>query len=1321
VSTVIFRRPPRRGGPQLPRGELLLESPPELPERLPRGLGQLLMILPMVCGVGAMAFLYAGGSRGGNSSVMWIAGGLFGVSMIGMAVGTMSQGGGESKAELDAQRRDYMRYLAQVRKQARRAAAQQRAALLWLHPAPEVLWSVAASIRKWERRAGDDDFGQVRIALGAQRLAVSIIPPETKPVEDLEPMSAIALRRFIRARQTVPDLPIAVSMRAFSRIVPRGDRRPVGDLVRAALCQLATLHSPDDVKIAVVAAPERQLEWEWVKWLPHAQHDRRTDAAGPVRLMFDSMAALEDALEEQLHNRPRFSPEARPLTSEPHLVVVLDGGEVAPTCALVGMGLLGTTVVDLSGAVSRDAGRWLLALRVSPDSVEVDQGKRITPLGHPDRMSIVAASGLARQLAPFRLSQQTQSEEPLARSIELPDLLGVGDAAAVDPSYTWRARPNREKLRVPIGVGPDGVPVELDFKESAQDGMGPHGLIIGATGSGKSELLRTIVLSLAITHSSEELNFVLVDFKGGATFASLDVLPHTSAVITNLSDELPLVDRMQAALNGEMVRRQELLRAAGNYVSRYEYDKARQAGEQLAPLPSLLIICDEFSELLAAKSEFIDLFVMIGRLGRSLGVHLLLASQRLEEGRLRGLDTHLSYRVGLRTFSAVESRIVLGVPDAYELPSAPGHGYLKTDTQTMARFRAAYVSGPYRQASPVARSQASVRLQIVPYEMRHIPMPILPSEPVPEPEAPEVGKPVSMLDVIVDRLRGRGPSAHQVWLPPLGEAPTLGELVGPLVVDEHRGLCATGWAGVGRLAVPIGLVDRPFEQRRDPLIVELDGAAGNVIIVGGPQSGKTTMLRSLISSLALTHSPWEVQFLCLDFGGGALRSLAGLPHVSGVAGRREGEAVRRTVAEATALLDERESRFTELGVDSIAAYRRLRLTGEVTDDAFGDVFLVVDGWNTVRQEYEELEGVITNLASRGLGFGIHVLLTATRWGELRMNLRDLLGSRLELRLGDPTESEIDRRSAQNVPERTPGRGLTPGKLHFLAALPRIEGGNGVEDLAQGAADLVRQSREGWPYRAAPPVRLLPKLLPVAELAKVAAQRPRPGIPIGLNETQLAPVHLDFTAEPHLMIFGDAESGKTNLLRLIARSIVHAYDPEQARLFIADFRRGLLGEVPVPHLLDYAPSSPALAEAMPSIREAIAARLPGPDVTPDQLRNRTWWRGPDLFIIIDDYDLVAQPGNNPVTELLDLLPQARDVGLHLILTRRVGGLGRALFEPVIQRLRELDMPGFLMSGNREEGPIFGDLRPSVQPPGRGTLVRRSDGRQLMQTAWIDPAQ
>ena len=245
-----------------------------------------------------------------------------------------------------------------------------------------------------------------------------------------------------------------------------------------------------------------------------------------------------------------------------------------------------------------------------------------------------------------------------------------------------------------IGVGTTGQAVELDIKEAAQGGMGPHGLVVGATGSGKSELLRTLVLGLAITHPPDYLNFVLVDFKGGATFNTLDALPHTSAVITNLSDELGLVDRMKDAINGELNRRMELLRSAGNFASLRDYDQARAPGADLPALPTLLIVVDEFSELLTAKPDFLDLFITIGRVGRSLGVHLLLASQRLEEGRLRGLDTYLSYRIGLKTFSVAESRIVLGAPDAFELPTAPGNGYLKFDTTGLVRFKGAYVSGP---------------------------------------------------------------------------------------------------------------------------------------------------------------------------------------------------------------------------------------------------------------------------------------------------------------------------------------------------------------------------------------------------------------------------------------------------------------------------------------------------------------------------------------------------------------------------------------------------------------------------------------------------
>ncbi|MFS8520625.1 MAG: type VII secretion protein EccCa [Micromonosporaceae bacterium] len=1321
MTTRVFRRPPRQVGPPLPRGELALESPPELPEQPSGNFSRYLMLLPMAAGAGAMALLYAG--RGGGGPFTYLVGGLFGVSMLGMMLMSAASGGGQRKAELDAERRDYMRYLAQSRRRTRRAAEQQRRAMEWRHPEPDALWSIAASRRLWERRTTDDDFGDVRVALGAQQLTVQLIPPETKPVEDLEPMSALALRRFVRAQSVVPNLPIAVSLRAFSRVVLRGDRQAEVSLVRAMLCQLVTFHSPDDLRIAVVAHPDRQPEWDWVKWLPHVQHPRRTDGAGALRMVFATLSEAEDALAEELASRQRHTPDAKPLTTAAHVVVVLDGGEVSPTCQLIGVGLQGTTVIDLSGMVPRDAGQWLLCLDVTRDRISVHRGDSETYLGRPDALTVAQAEALARQVSPWRLStgQGAATEEPLTRSAELPELLGIGDAAAIDPRETWRPRPHRDKLRIPLGLDPDGNVVELDLKEAAHQGMGPHGLCIGATGSGKSELLRTVVLALAITHSSEELNFVLVDFKGGATFASLDALPHTSAVITNLADELPLVDRMHDALAGEITRRQEVLRAAGNYVSRYEYERARAAGEPLAPMPSLLIVCDEFSELLAAKPDFIDLFVMIGRLGRSLGVHLLLASQRLEEGKLRGLDTHLSYRIGLRTFSAAESRIVLGVQDAYELPNAPGHGYLKTDTQTMRRFRAAYVSGPYRPPSQqTTRPRAVVQRQVVPFTAGFVPVPELPEEaPPPQPEEPDSDvKQPTMMDVIVERLRGHGPPAHQVWLPPLAEPPSLDSLLPPLVEDPRYGLCPADWPGRGRLAVPVGVVDRPFEQRRDPLVVELDGAGGNVVIVGAPQSGKSTLLRSLLASLALTHTPAEVQFFCLDFGGGGLRALDGLPHLSGVAGRRDAEAVRRTVAEVAAVLEEREARFVELGVDSIAAYRRRRAAGQVTDDPFGDVFLVIDGWGTLREDYEELEQRITNLAARGLGYGVHVVLTATRWAEVRLNLRDLFGTRLELRLGDPTESEIDRRAAANVPEKSPGRGLTPDKLHFLAAVSRLDGSSAVDDLAEATGQLAARVRDAWRGPAAPRVRLLPRMLPAAELAKIADPA-APGIPIGINETHLAPVYLDFATEPHLTVFGDAECGKTNLLRLIARTIASRYTPQQARLIIADYRRGLLGAVESEHLLEYAASREALTACLTEVRNALRNRLPGPDVTPAQLRERSWWKGPEVYLLVDDYDLVVSGMDNPLSVLLELLPQARDIGLHVILTRRVGGISRALYEPVLQRLRELDMPGLLMSGNREEGQVFGTLRPSPQPPGRGTLVRRRDGQQLIQTAWIDP--
>ena len=307
-----------------------------------------------------------------------------------------------------------------------------------------------------------------------------------------------------------------------------------------------------------------------------------------------------------------------------------------------------------------------------------------------DQADLGTSEAIARTLTPLRLAEGGDGERGLSASVRLSEMLG-GPRAPVDA-----AAGGADSLRMPIGRSADGEVLELDLKQAAEGGMGPHGVLVGATGSGKSELLRSLVGGLAARHAPEELAFVLVDYKGGAAFAELSRLPHVAGLITNLQRDLSLVDRMHAALIGEQERRQTMLREAGNLDDIVAYQARRESDPAMPPMPDLLVIVDEFAELLAARPEFIDLFVGLGRVGRSLGIHLLLSSQRLDEGRLRGLESHLRYRLCLRTFSSTESKLVLGTPDAYLLPSMPGLGYLKVDTDVYTQFRAALRLRPAR-------------------------------------------------------------------------------------------------------------------------------------------------------------------------------------------------------------------------------------------------------------------------------------------------------------------------------------------------------------------------------------------------------------------------------------------------------------------------------------------------------------------------------------------------------------------------------------------------------------------------------------------------
>ena len=1258
----------RLPAPVFDTADVVITAPPQVtrPTRT-NAMSRFLPAVMALATVGMMAVLFISRSAVGHNPAFMT----FPLLMLLSAVGTALSGADRQRGEINAERAEYLGYLSDLRRAAIKTAEAQRCSLVWCHPAPDTLWTLVGGSRMWERRVADSDFCLVRIGTGKQSLATRLVPPPIGQAQRLDPVTVNALRRFLQTHSTIPETPITIDLRDVKAVMVRGKTTHARALLRAMICQLAVLHSPSLVLIAAAVSDRNQAHWGWLKWLPHNQHPHANDSLGSARMVYPSLAAADTALAGLVSDG-----------APGQLLVVVDDNDGDD----VGLTLLKNHPRHDGVAAG------VLRLRVTENELRGHDDAS----ARPDQLSYTAALACAQRLAGYRVGEQDAFGATTDNALGWQDLVGIGDLASYTPADRWNSRSPYDRLRVPIGTTATDVPLDLDIKEAAEKGMGPHGLCIGATGSGKSEFLRTVALGMMARHSPEELNLALIDFKGGATFAGLEPAPHVAAVITNLSDKVALVARMRDALTGEMNRRQEALRRAGNLDGIGAYDRARRAGAQLAPLPVLFVIVDEFSELLSQHPDFADVFVAIGRLGRSLGMHLLLASQRLEEGRLRGLESHLSYRVCLKTLSVNESRLVLGTSDAYELPSAPGAAYLRVGTDALIRFQTAYVSGPcnakiHNRSEPIDLLDGDKNPTLVRLFTAEPAGPVSLAERV----GPDFIEHRSVLQTVVERLSGYGPRAHEVWLPPLDAAPALDAV-----------LCES----MPALTVSIGLVDRPFEQRRTPLFVDLSGAAGNVAVVGAPQSGKSTALRTLITALAITHDPRSVQFYCLDFGGGVLASLRDWPHVGSVAGRADSQLARRMVTQLEAIIRSRETSFRDHGIESMAQYRQLMAQRDPICDRFGDVFLIVDGWATLRREFETIEASITSLAAQGLSFGVHVVLSASRWAEIRPALKDQIGTRIELRLGDPADSEFDRRRAHQVPERNPGRGLSGDGLHMVIALPRLDSA-GEEFLRDQHSEFT-----------APPIPLLPAHVDQHSVVERAVAGQHNDILIGLEENELYSVAIDFERHQHLLVFGDGECGKTAALRIICRELLRATTADETQLFIVDFRRSLLGvvEPESEHLGGYLASGNAVDAVLPSLVDQLRGREAPSDATPTQLRCRSWWSGPEIYVLIDDYDLIVTDRGNPLMPLLEFLPGAKDLGLHLVLARRSGGAARAMFEPLLAALRDAGCLTLLMSGSPDEGLMIGSVRQSPMPPGRGTLITRHGDSQLVQVGWSPPS-
>lgn len=573
----------------------------------------------------------------------------------------------------------------------------------------------------------------------------------------------------------------------------------------------------------------------------------------------------------------------------------------------------------------------------------------------------------------------------------------------------------------------------------------------------------------------------------------------------------------------------------------------------------------------------------------------------------------------------------------------------------------------------------------------------------------------ALSEVVLDQLSTAESRAYKMWLPPLKDPTPLGELVAR---DDGRPL---------RFA--LGIMDEPRRHLQGVWGVDVSGAGGNIAIGGAPQTGKSTLLQTTIMSAAATHTPRQVQFYCIDLGGGGLIYLDDLPHVGGVATRSEPDRVMRVVAEVQAVLRQREATFKEHRVGSIAMYRQLREDPNhpVAADPFGDVFLVVDGWPAFVSEFPDLETQVQELASQGLSFGVHTVITTPRWTELKSRVRDYLGTKIEFRLGDVNDTQIDR-ATRDIPANRPGRAMSVEKHHLMIGVPRFDGVHSADDLVEAMTAAVSQIASQHTEHA-PRVRVLPERINLNELdphppGPESDYRTRWTIPIGVRETDLSVAYAHMYTAPHLLIFGAAKSGKTRTAHAIARAICARNSPQQVRFMLADYRSGLLDAVPDSHLLDAGAinrNSTTLDEAIKALATNLQKRLPPADLTTAQLRSRSWWSGFDVVLLVDDWHMIvaAAGGMPPMAPLAPLLPAATDIGLHIIVTCQMSHAYKSTMDKFVGAAYGAGSPTLFLSGDKQDFPSR-DIQVKRRPPGQAFLVA-PEGKEVIQAAYIDPPE
>ncbi|HEX4091256.1 MAG TPA: FtsK/SpoIIIE domain-containing protein [Trebonia sp.] len=1106
---IDFNRPPRLLPPErITRFQL--PTPPGEQDRRPIPL--LMAVVPLLMGVGMAYFLH--------QIYMLAMAGLTPVMLLGSYVSERKQG----RKSYSQRVAEYREHKDRIERDAAEALETERIARRDECPDPATVLSIASGPRRrlWERRRSNPDYLLLRVGTADLPSAVELTDPE----QDEH-------RRQVFWQ--IPDAPVTVPLaqRGVLGVAGPGDTsRAVG---RWLVAQLAALHSPNDLQVCVLTDSSGRMSWEWVRWLPHC---RPSGGRGGAALMGNDAESVATRIAELLaliaeRQKARRQSGQQDGQFQPDVVVVFDGSRKLRS-------LPGSIQLLREGpavgvyAVCLDADERLLPAEcqavvvVDPDGLRVQQ--MMTPTVRqvrPDGVNPGWCTRLARSIAPIRDASDDGEAAGLPDSSRLLDVLRLEPPRPEAIAARWNAG-GRSTLAM-IGESYDG-PFGIDLRKD-----GPHGLVAGTTGAGKSELLQSLVASLAVANRPDEMTFVLVDYKGGSAFSECVRLPHTVGMVTDLDTHL--VERALVSLTAELTRREHILAAAGakdieDYQILLDRSRPNRGMRPPEPMPRLLIVIDEFASMVRDLPDFVKGLVNIAQRGRSLGIHLILATQRPSGVVSQDIRANTNLRIALRVTDPAESADVIEAPEAaFISKSTPGRAYVRLGHASLVPFQAGRVGG----RRPGAAVTVAARPWLAAVDWQDLGRPE-PARPAARQRAEEE---ITDLKVLVEAIQrasqGLGVSRQRSpWLPPLPDQLLLSDL---MPVDAR----ARGGTGEGGGHCAFGIEDLPAFQQQRPTTLSLD-AFSHLMAAGAPHSGRSQLLRTIAAALALAHSCADLHLYGIDCGNGALRALADLPHCGAVVTRTETERAVRLLGRLAAEVSRRQELLADGGFGDITEQR----AGSSDGERLPHVVVLLDRWEgfttTLGEvDHGSLTDVITRILGEGASVGVHLVMTGDR-SLLAGRISALCEQKLAFKLAEKEDYGLIGLRARELPDEiAPGRAFRAGSgIEVQVALvgPDPSGPGQAAALRSIAASCVARDasvdRSRRPFR----VDVLPGRITFAE---AWAMRPAAGQLwglVGVGGDMLAGLGPDLAVGvPCFAVAGPAKSGRSTILHSMAQSFL----------------------------------------------------------------------------------------------------------------------------------------------------------------------------------------